>query len=139
MFQATVLLLQEVGGLFCFKGRGKAVLSIVARRRAVRARGSLDVRRWQALIQGQGCRGASLADVCSTMSSSHSWGQVSSVASQSFGAMGFSLICVFRKGRGLGLVRLFFFSRILCSSLVERLFPLYPLHMYLCLYGFLDF
>jgi hypothetical protein len=100
------------------------VLSIVARRRAVRARGSLDVRRWQALIQGQGCRGASLADVCSTMSSSHSWGQVSSVASQSFGAMGFSLICVFRKGRGLGLVRLFFFSRVLCSSLVERLFSL---------------
>jgi hypothetical protein len=64
-FRLLCFFFREVGGLFCFKGRGKVVLSTVARRRAVRARGSL---------------GASSADVCSTMSSSRSWGQVSSAA-----------------------------------------------------------
>jgi hypothetical protein len=132
---------REVGGLFCFKGRGKAVLSAVARRRAVRARGSLDARPSMA---GSNPRSGMPAVCPRPMFIRRCLHPIPGMgvycsSSQSIGAMGFFLIYVFRKGRGSGLVRLFFFSKVLCSSLVERMFPLYPLHIYLCLYGFLDF
>jgi hypothetical protein len=42
-FRLLCFFFRDVGGIFCFKGRGKAVLSAVVRRRVVRARGSLDV------------------------------------------------------------------------------------------------